>query len=78
MHIGADAVVEVTGLRNPCSQLDNYQKGLTAAVLGRHPDGSLMRRAGIMGIVVEGGAVSAGDAIRVVLPALPHLPLERV
>ena len=78
LHIGADAVVEITGLRNPCSQLDNYQRGLTAAVLGRHPDGSLMRRAGIMGIVIEGGTVSAGDPIRVALPELPHLPLERV
>ena len=68
LHIGADAVVEITGLRNPCSQLDNYQQGLTAAVLGRHPDGSLMRRAGIMGVVIEGGAVSAGDPIRVALP----------
>ena len=49
LHIGADAVVEITGLRNPCAQLDHYQQGLTAAVLGRHPDGSLMRRAGVMG-----------------------------
>ncbi|MGY6273402.1 MOSC domain-containing protein [Achromobacter denitrificans] len=78
LRLGADAIVEVTGLRNPCAQLDNYQPGLTAAVLGRHPDGSLMRRAGIMGIVLEGGEVRAGDSIRVTLPALPHLPLERV
>ncbi|MCW0210584.1 MOSC domain-containing protein [Achromobacter veterisilvae] len=78
LHIGEGAVVEITGLRNPCAQLDNYQKGLTAAVLGRHPDGSLMRRAGVMGIVIEGGEVRAGDSIRVALPALPHLPLERV
>lgn len=78
LHIGADAIVEITGLRNPCVQLDDYQKGLTAAVLGRHPDGSLMRRAGVMGIVVAGGAVSAGDSIRVALPQPPHLPLERV
>ncbi|MNJ78818.1 hypothetical protein D3C77_766710 [compost metagenome] len=59
-------------------QLDQYQKGLTGAVLGRNPDGSLQRRAGVMGIVVEGGAVSPGDAIRAELPALPHFPLERV
>ncbi|MFD4841416.1 MOSC domain-containing protein [Achromobacter sp. NPDC058515] len=78
LHIGGEAVVEITGLRNPCAQLDNYQKGLTAAVLGRHADGSLMRRAGVMAIVVTGGAVCAGDAIRVALPELPHLPLERV
>lgn len=76
--LGSNAVVEITGLRNPCVQLDNYQRGLTAAVLGRHPDGSLLRRAGVMGIVVEGGPVSAGDAIRTELPPLPYLPLERV
>lgn len=78
LRLGSDAIVEITGLRNPCSQLDNYQKGLTAAVLGRNPDGSLRRRAGVMGIVIEGGTVCAGDAIRTELPRLPHLPLERV
>jgi len=78
LRIGADAVIEITGLRNPCSQLDKYQKGLTAAVLGRNPDGSLLRRAGVMAIVLEGGAVSPGDAIRTELPPLPHSPLERV
>lgn len=78
LHIGESAIVEITGLRNPCAQLDNYQKGLTAAVLGRHPDGSLMRKAGVMGIIIEGGPVRAGDAIGIALPDLPHLPLERV
>ncbi|MGV2863515.1 MOSC domain-containing protein [Achromobacter sp. ESBL13] len=78
LRIGQDAIIEITGLRNPCVQLDQYQKGLMAAVLGRHPDGSLQRRAGVMGIVIEGGAVSPGDAIRTELPALPHLALERV
>ena len=58
--------------------MDNYQKGLTAAVLGRNADGSLVRRAGVMGIVVAGGKVGAGDAIRVALPDPPHFPLERV
>lgn len=78
LRIGDDAVVEITGLRNPCVQLDQYQKGLMAAVLGRNADGSLLRRAGVMGIVIEGGAVSPGDAIRTELPALPHRPLDRV
>ncbi|WP_315137862.1 MOSC domain-containing protein [Achromobacter marplatensis] len=78
LRIGADAVIEITGLRNPCSQLDKYQKGLTAAVLGRNPDGSLLRRAGVMAIVLGGGAVNPGDAIRTELPPLPHSPLERV
>jgi len=78
LRIGEDAIIEITGLRNPCVQLDQYQKGLMAAVLGRNPDGSLQRRAGVMGIVIEGGAVSPGDSIRTELPALPHLALERV
>lgn len=78
LHLGATAVVEVTGLRNPCSQLDAFQDGLLAAVLGRDEQGNLIRKAGIMGIVLYGGEVRPGDAIRVELPPEPHLPLERV
>ncbi len=78
LHIGVSAVVEVTGLRNPCVQLDAFQDGLMQAVLARAPDGSLIRKAGIMGIVRAGGMVWPGDAIRVRLPPLPHHPLERV
>jgi MOSC domain-containing protein YiiM len=78
LHIGPDAVVEVTGLRNPCIQLDRYQKGLMAATLDRDSDGSLVRKAGVMSIVRVGGLVSAGDGIRVVLPPEPHRRLERV
>ena len=78
LRLGLDAVIEVTGLRNPCAQLDNYQPGLTRAVLDRGPDGELVRRAGIMAIVLGGGIVRPGDAIAVELPELPHLRLERV
>lgn len=78
LHIGSSAIVKLTGLRNPCAQLDNFQPGLTAAVLDRAPDGKLIRKAGIMGVVVAGGAVSAGDAIRINLPPEPHRALERV
>lgn len=78
LHIGAEAVVEVTGLRNPCAQLDAFQPGLLAAVLDRDADGNLVRKAGIMGIVVAGGEVRPGDAIRVELPPEPHHPLEKV
>ncbi len=78
LHIGSEAVVEVTGLRNPCIQLDRYQKGLTAATLDRDGDGNLVRKAWVMGIIRAGGAVRAGDTIRIVLPAGPHLRLERV
>jgi MOSC domain-containing protein YiiM len=72
------AVVEVTGLRNPCIQLDRFQEGLMQAVLGRDAEGRLIRKAGIMGIVLQGGPVAVGDAIGVVLPPGPHRPLEKV
>lgn len=78
LHIGAAAIVRITGLRNPCAQLDNFQQGLTAAVLDRAPDGKLIRKAGIMGVVLAGGSVRPGDAIRVQLPPEPHRALERV
>ncbi|MCZ8515719.1 MOSC domain-containing protein [Paenibacillus filicis] len=78
LYLGPEAVVEVTGLRNPCSQLDRFQPGLMAAVLGRDEQGRLIRKAGIMGIVLAGGEVRPGDAIRAEWPPEPHEPLERV
>jgi MOSC domain-containing protein YiiM len=75
LRLGAEAEVEVTGLRNPCAQLDNYQRGLTAAVLDRAADGAVIRRAGIMAVVLVGGVVRPGDAIEVTLPAEPHAAL---
>ena len=69
LHLGDSAVIEVTGLRNPCVQLDKFRKGLMAATLGRDADGNLVRKAGVMAIVLESGDVRAGDPIRVVLPA---------
>lgn len=76
--LGETAIVEVTGLRNPCAQLDRFQSGLMSAVLDRDGDGNLVRKAGIMGIVLAGGEVRPGDTIRVELPPEPHQPLERV
>lgn len=78
LYLGATAVVEVTGLRNPCAQLDGFQSGLMAAVLDRDEEGNLIRKAGIMGIVLQGGEVRPGDVIRVELPPPPHERLERV
>ncbi|MFE9044915.1 MOSC domain-containing protein [Streptomyces sp. NPDC012421] len=78
LHLGEEAVVEVTGLRNPCAQIDNFSHGLLKRVVGRDADGALVRKAGIMGIVLTGGEVRPGDPIRVELPAGPHRPLERV
>jgi MOSC domain-containing protein YiiM len=78
LHLGETAVVKVTGLRNPCTQLDGLQPGLMVAVLDRDVQGNLIRKAGIMGIVVTGGEVRPGDAIHVELPPGPHRRLERV
>jgi MOSC domain-containing protein YiiM len=78
LHIGATAIVEVTGLRNPCDQLDQFRSGLRAAVLGRDEQGNLIRKAGVMGIVRTSGEVQVGDLIRIELPQQPYRPLERV
>jgi MOSC domain-containing protein YiiM len=78
LHLGAGAMVEITGLRNPCIQIDKFRKGLMAATLDRDSDGSLIRKAGIMGIVIADGDVRPGDAIRVEVPTAPHRPLQPV
>ena len=78
LHIGEDAVIEVTGLRNPCAQLDKLQKGLMAATLDRDAEGNLVRKAGIMAIVLTTGEVRPSDPIRVEPPPPPHRPLAVV
>jgi MOSC domain-containing protein YiiM len=78
LYLGDTAVVELTGLRNPCPQLNQFQPGLMAAVLGRNTDGKLIRKAGVMGIVIESGEIRPGDSIRTELPPEPHQPLDRV
>jgi MOSC domain-containing protein YiiM len=78
LRIGDTAVVEVTGLRNPCIQIDNFQDGLLKRVVGRDEAGNVVRKAGIMSVVREGGVVRPGDLIEAELPAGPHRPLDRV
>lgn len=78
LRLGDSAVVEVTGLRNPCSQLNSIQPGLMAATLDRDADGNLIRKAGIMGVVISGGEVYPDDEIQVELPTGPHQPLGPV
>lgn len=78
LRLGAEAVVEITGLRNPCRKLDGLQDGLMGAVLERDATGALVRLAGVMGVVVAGGDVGPGDAILVELPPPPHRPLAVV
>jgi len=75
LHLGASAVVEVTGLRSPCSKINRFQSGLMKALLGKDDDGGIVRKSGIMGIVVEGGAVRPGDGLTVELPRGDQLPL---
>ena len=78
LHLGAQAVIEVTGLRNPCRQVDAFQPGLMAALLGRDALGNLVRKSGIMAIVLAGGEVRPGDAIALELPPEPYRPLKPV
>lgn len=78
LRIGEAVRLQVTGLRNPCVQIDAFQHGLLAAVLEKRADGTLVRKSGIMTTVLTGGVVRAGDAIAAELPEPPLLPLERV
>lgn len=77
LHLDQGAVIEVTGLRNPCIQLDRFRPGLMAACLGRDAEGRLVRKAGVMGIVLSSGVVKPGDAIRIEAPAV-FRALEKV
>jgi MOSC domain-containing protein YiiM len=78
LRFGDGGVIEITGLRNPCKQLDHFQPGLLAASLGRDAEGRLIRKAGVMGVVSRAGPVRPGDEIEVELPAPPYRELERV
>lgn len=78
LHIGENAIVEITGLRNPCHQLNGLQEGLMQAVLGRDENNNLIRKAGVMAIVVQSGLIRDGNSIVIELPPTPFLPLERV
>ena len=78
LEFPSGALLEVTGLRNPCAQLDRFADGLMRAVLERTPSGELVRKAGIMAIVLRAGDVVAGDSIGVSFPPLPHRRLECV
>ncbi|MCA9822943.1 MAG: MOSC domain-containing protein [Dehalococcoidia bacterium] len=78
LHIGNSAIMEVTGLRSPCAQLDCIAPGLMAAVLDRDADGNLVRKAGVMAVVLHGGEIRPGDPIEIELPPAPHQPLQPV
>ncbi|TAK12785.1 MAG: MOSC domain-containing protein [Anaerolineae bacterium] len=78
LRLGDTAEIELAGLRNPCVQLDRYEDGLMAATLEKDESGNLIRKAGVMAIVLEGGIVRPGDLIRIALPPEPHRPMEPV
>jgi hypothetical protein len=78
LRLGAEAVVEVTGLRNPCLQIENFSTGMLGEVVGRDDAGDVVRRAGIMSVVLTGGDIRPGDPITVELPEGPHRPLQPV
>jgi MOSC domain-containing protein YiiM len=78
LHLGASAVVGVTGLRDPCVQLNRFRRGLMKAVLVRDEHGRRVRKAGVMGVVLAGGTVRADDPVEVELPEPPHRPLVAV
>lgn len=76
LHLGSSAVVEITGLRSPCVQIDKFQKGLMGAVMAKGEDGKQVLKSGIMAVVLEGGSVNTGDQVRVELPAGPFKKLK--
>nr|WP_240897002.1 MOSC domain-containing protein [Kineococcus vitellinus] len=78
LHLGEHAVLEVTGLRNPCAQINAFQPGLLKALTPRDAEGGVVRKAGVMSIVVRSGPVRAGDRIGVEVPAQPWEALQRV
>ena len=71
-------MVELTALRNPCFQIDNFQKGLLKAVIDKDEAGDIIRKAGVMGIVLVGGEIHPGAPILIDLPSEPHQPLVYV
>ena len=78
LRIGSEAEIELTGLRNPCGQIEAFRPGLLARVALRAHDGSIVRKAGVMAIVLHGGRIAVGDPVTAELPPLPYEPLDRV
>lgn len=78
LRLGTEVVVELTGLRNPCVQLEHFRPGLLAAVLSRGADGQIVRKAGVMAVVCTGGELRVGVSVEVQLPDPPHRALQVV
>jgi MOSC domain-containing protein YiiM len=78
LRVGERALIALTGLRNPCAQINGFQDGLLSVMLGRDDEGRLIRKTGVMSVVLAGGVVRPGDPIVVALPPEPHLPMEKI
>ena len=78
LRIGSTAIIEITGLRNPCVQLDGIQPGLMKAVLDKDENGNSIRKAGVMAVVLKGGEIFPNDLIKIKLPEGEHFPLNKV
>ncbi len=78
IKIGNSAVIEIKGLRNPCSQINDFKKGLMNQFLAKDQTGNAVYKAGVMGIVLEGGEIARGDKISVSMPDGPHIKLQLV
>ena len=78
LQVGDEAIIKLTGLRNPCAQIDKFKRGLMAAVLDKTPNGQIIRKSGVMAVVLLGGNVAAGAAIRIMLPPSPYRALKVV
>ena len=78
LHLGADAIIQLTGLRNPCRQIKDFQDGLLKAVIEKTADGEIIRKTGVMGIVLKGGLLSSGDKIHIERPPQPHIAMKPI
>jgi MOSC domain-containing protein YiiM len=78
LRIGKESLIALTGLRNPCQQIEQFRTGLLKQCLPKDADGTPQRRAGVMAIVIHGGNVRVDDAIEISLPPLPHQQMQRI
>ena len=78
LHIGKTTIIELTALRNPCVQIENFQTGMLKEVISKDKQGKIMRKLGMMGVVLSGGHVQPNDEITIQLPEQPHKSLEYI
>ena len=70
LKLGAEAAIELTGLRTPCVLIDRFKPGLKRRMLVEEY-GRPRFRCGVMAVVRSSGRISTGDAIAVRLPSEP-------